>query len=150
MAAARVVIGYDGTDEARRAVVFAARVLEPDRALVVHVFSEAVMTGAPPAGGASPALSRRRQADIERHARAVAEEGMALARSDGLEAVALVRRGMGPDHVARVLHDVAECFGAEVVVIGHRHASPVKSALLGSVSVTMVRDERAPVPAVPT
>lgn len=120
--ATRVVVGYDGTEEAREAVVFAARSLDAERALIVHVLSERAATDG------SRGLSLRRQLAIERGAHEVAAEGVALAEAIGLGAVPIVRRGMGPDRVDRVLRDVAESFGAEMVVVGH--------AARGRVSVT--------------
>ena len=67
----------------------------------------------------------------------------------GLQAVPATRRGVAPGDVARALGDLAEGSGSELIVVGRRHASALESALLGSVSLTAVRDERRPVLVVP-
>jgi nucleotide-binding universal stress UspA family protein len=146
-----LVIGYDGSPEARHAVDFAARTLRCDSALVVNVIHDqavglmpASMAGTPP-----PMPSGEHEAELERAGRAVAAEGADRARAAGLDATSVTRRGGGAGDVARVLLDVAdECDGA-LIVVGHRHASRLESALLGSVSVSAVREERRPVLVVP-
>ena len=147
---ARVVIGYDGSDESRQAVRFAARALHADEALIVNVFPSTTATPlGGPAGVAPPPVALPEQATIERGARATAEEGADLARAAGLTATTAVRCGGGAADVAHLLHDVAEAYGADVLVVGHRNISRLESALLGSVAVTAVRDERCPVLVVP-
>ncbi len=148
--ARRVVIGYDGSDEAQRAVEFAARTVFAECALVVNVFqdpSAAMVAG--PIGAPPPMPSQELEAELERSARAVAEEGAERARAAGFEAMSAVRRGGGSADVARVLNDVAESYGAELIVVGHAHASWLEGALLGSVCVSAVREERCPVLVVP-
>jgi nucleotide-binding universal stress UspA family protein len=54
-----------------------------------------------------------------------------------------------PGDIARVLHDLADEYGGELLVVG-RHASLLESVLLGSVSTAAVRDERRPVLVVPS
>jgi nucleotide-binding universal stress UspA family protein len=148
--ARRVVIGYDGTDEAKRAVDAAARVLFADCALIVHVWHDPASPLVAAPAAAPPALpTPEQEAQVERAAREVAEEGADLARAAGMDAMIAIRRGGGAGEVARVLHDVAEAYSADLVVVGHRHASRLESAVLGSVSTSAVRDERRPVLVVP-
>lgn len=145
-----VVIGYDGSADARRAVDFAARTLDVDHAVVVNVWRDpAAGLAAAPAAAPPPFPPPHVEADLERAAREVAEEGAERARAAGLRAVAETRHGMGPRDVSRALHELAVDCGAELIVVGHQHASMLESALLGSVAVSAVRAERKPVLVVP-
>jgi nucleotide-binding universal stress UspA family protein len=145
-----VVIGYDGSDEAMHAVDLAARTLNVDYAVVVNVWRDpGAGLATAPAAAPPPLPSPHVEADLERAARTVAEEGAQRARAAGLDAVAETRLGMGPRDIARALHEFAVECGAELIVVGHGHASMLESALLGSVAVSAVRDERKPVLVVP-
>jgi nucleotide-binding universal stress UspA family protein len=146
----RIVIGYDGSDEARRAVCFAAQSLQVESAVIAHVFSDptaVAVTG--PVGAVPPPIAPQQREEIERHARCVAEEGAALAGREGLNASVVVRSGRGPGDIAHVLLDLADSCEADMIVVGHRHSSRLQTALLGSVSITAVHDERRPVLVVP-
>jgi nucleotide-binding universal stress UspA family protein len=145
-----VVIGYDGSANARRAVGFAARTLVVDHAVVVNILRDpSAGLAAAPAAAPPPFAPPHVEADLERAAREVAEEGAQRARAAGLDAVAETRLGMGPRDISRVLHELAVDCGAELIVVGHGHASMLESALLGSVAVAAVKDERKPVLVVP-
>ncbi len=149
--ARRIVIGYDGSDEARHALATAARVLYADCALVVNVWHDpAVAAISVPAAAPPPFPSPQQEAELERAARATAEEGAEQAREAGLEAFTAIRRGGAPADVARVLHEVADGYEAELIVVGHRHASRIENALFGSVATSCVREERRPVLVVPS
>ena len=81
----------------------------------------------------------------------MAEEGAQRASAAGLDAVAETRLGMGARDISRALHELAiERDAAELIVVGHGHASMLESALLGTVAVSAVRNERKPVLVVPT
>jgi nucleotide-binding universal stress UspA family protein len=147
----RVVLGYDGSDEARRALDFAARTLRATSVLVVNVVHDpAAGIVSPQLGGAPPLPSPEHQAQLESAGRALAEEGATHARAAGLDATTATRRGGAAGDIARVLLDVADECDGDLVVIGHRHASRLESALLGSVCVSAVREERRPVLVVPS
>jgi nucleotide-binding universal stress UspA family protein len=149
--ARRIVIGYDGSDEARRAINTAARVLYADCALVVNVWHDpAVAPVSVPAAVPPPFPSAQQEAELERAARACAEEGADRARAAGLEAFTAIRRGGAAGDIARVLHEVADGYEADLIVVGHRHASRLESALFGSVANSCVREERRPVLVVPS
>jgi nucleotide-binding universal stress UspA family protein len=148
--ARRIVIGYDGSDEARNAVAIAARVLSAECALVVNVWpAPALAATTIPAAAPAPVPFPEHEAELERAARETAEEGAERARAAGLDAFTAVRRGGGPADVARVLHEVADGYAADLIVVGHRHASRIESALFGSVATSCVREERRPVLVVP-
>ncbi len=144
-----VIIGYDGTDEAKRAVDFAARTLQITSAVVVYVWSDGPAVTAVGPVGTVPVVLPQQQQEIEDAARAVAAGGAARARAVGLDAAAAVRYGVGSSDVARVLHDVADEYAAELIVVGRRPSSLLENALRGSVSGAALRHERQPVLVVP-
>ena len=148
---ARAVIGYDGTEEAAHALAFAVRILALDSAIVANVWHDpATDLVAAPLAGPPPVPSAQREAALQQAAVDVAREGVARAAAEGLQAFPATRRGAAPADVARALGDLAEESGSELIVVGRRDASIVESALLGSVSTTVVRDERRAVLVVPS
>jgi nucleotide-binding universal stress UspA family protein len=143
-----VVIGYDGSADADRAVDLAAEVLRADAALVVNVWSMPVAaTQAPiPVGGTEPVVENEQ---LERAARAIAEQGAGRAREAGLEAAPVVGRGASPEEIAKLLIDLAEERDAALVVVGRRGMSRLKEIVLGSISSAAIHDGRRPVLVVP-
>jgi nucleotide-binding universal stress UspA family protein len=146
-----VVIGYDGSQDAQRAVDVAAAALRVDAALVVNVWSTAVATTQPAAPLAVPAPpSEAELQGLEQAARLVADEGAARARQAGLSSQAVVARGASPGEIAKALCDLAETRDATLVVVGRRGQSRLKEVVLGSVSGAAVHECRRPVLVVPT
>jgi nucleotide-binding universal stress UspA family protein len=146
--AALVVIGYDGSADAERAVDLAAGLLRADAALVVNVWSPPVAAAEVPVpAGAPPPPDADEQ--LERAARAVAERGADRARAAGLRAEPLVGRGASPAEIATLLIDLAEERDATLVVVGRRGMSRLKEVVLGSVSNAAIHDGRRPVLVVP-
>ena len=97
-AAAPILIGYDGSDTARRAVHEAAELFGSRRALVVTVwepglaYEASAMTADPTGLGpepVDPAAAQEVDDASQAHADRVAEDGAALAKSLGLQAEAL-------------------------------------------------------------
>jgi nucleotide-binding universal stress UspA family protein len=146
-----VVIGYDGSDDARRAVDLAAGALRADAALVVNVWRIRVTATQPgaPFGAPSPPSETELQRS-EQAARQLAEEGAARAREAGLSAEAAVARGATAGEVATVLCELAEERDATLVVVGRRGHSRLREVVLGSVSNAAVHDGRRPVLVVPS
>jgi nucleotide-binding universal stress UspA family protein len=117
---------------------------------VVNVWSDLGLGLTTVPGAAPPPVpTRSSEAELQRAARAVAERGVDRARALGLDAAAAIRVGGGAREVARVLIAVAVEYDGDLIVVGHRHASMLESALLGSVAVSCVRAERKPVLVVP-
>jgi nucleotide-binding universal stress UspA family protein len=112
-----VLIGYDGSDHADRAIRRAAVLLRPRRAVVVHV--------------------RQRPFDDD-----VAERGRRLALDAGFEPVEAVEAGPGP--VATAVLREARRLGASVIVSGSRGRS--RSALVehSEIPVLVARAGAAP------
>ena len=146
-----VVIGYDGSDDAQRAVDLAAGALRADAAIVVNVWSIPITAMQPgtPFGAPSPPSETELQRS-EQAARQLADEGAARAREAGLSAEAAVARGTTPDEIATVLCDLAEERDATLVVVGRRGHSRLREVVLGSVSNAAVHDGRRPVLVVPS
>ena len=113
-----VLICYDGSDHADRAIRRAARLLRPRHAVVVHV--------------------RQRPFEDE-----VAESGRRVALDAGFDPVEAVEAGHG--HVATVVLEAAHDRGASVIAVGPRGRSPAPPALLGSVSSALVDHSDIPV-----
>jgi nucleotide-binding universal stress UspA family protein len=145
-----VVIGYDGSGDARRAVDVAAHALRPDTALVLNVWAGSLAAAHVPVplGVPSPPTPEE-EAELEQAARRIADEGAARARDAGLPAEGTVRRGATPDEIAKALFDLADDRDAALVIVGRRGMSRLKAAVLGSVSDAAVRSGRGPVLVVP-
>lgn len=145
-----VVIGYDGSGIAGRAIVVAARVLRAERAVVVNVWYQTALTLGPvPAGGPPVLPAPGIEAEFGRVAQEIAGDGAELARREGLIASAEARMAAGHAAIPHALVDVAEDHDADLVVIGRDSQSRVGEAVLGSVSSGALRDARRPVLVVP-
>ena len=85
---------------------------------------------------------------VEQHARRVAEEGAALARTVGFEPVEAVEIA-DEVNVAGTLVHVAEQRGAAMLVIGSRGRSGLRARLLGSTAHAVLRHAHQPVLVIP-
>jgi nucleotide-binding universal stress UspA family protein len=135
-----IVVGYDGSDAARAALVFAARQAGPEgRVFVVHAYE------LPPDFLGSPNYDRL----LSEHR----DRGEALLRDLPLGSDALA----GPEYEteliggppAHAIADVARVRHADEIVVGARGLGRVR-ALLGSVSHELLHIADCPVVVVPT
>lgn len=129
-----VLLAYDGSADAGAAIESAARLYPGASAVVVSVwegFSEVVARSGTGLAVAALDFDEIDQA-AEQRARKCAEEGAGRARAAGLRAQPrAVRREFS---VWGTLLDAAMDADADVVVVGSRGLTGIKSLLLGSVS----------------
>lgn len=147
-----VVIGYDGSPGAERALAEAAAVLHPGPVLVVVAWEagrayEAAEWAAITLDAATPVVDLRTAAELDRAAFAAAERtahhGAARARSLGLDAESLV---VAEDaSVADTLVRVASEQEAAALVIGARRHRALREAVFGSTERDVLRHAPCPV-----
>lgn len=135
-----ILIAFDGSDDARHAIEYAARTLRPAPVAVLTVWEPLLsqLNWAPLA--AAGALSVDKDSDEwpeEEQARQLALAGAELARKAGFEQVeARSARTTGPIWAGIV--DVAEELDADVIVTGSRGLGGARSMILGSVSTRVL------------
>ena len=151
-AAAPILIGYDGSDTARRAVREAAELFGSRRALVVTVWEPGLayeagaieadpMMGMPI--GVDPAAAREVDDASKAHADRVAEEGAASAKSLGLHAEPLAVADEG--NVADAIVELARKREVAAIVVGSRGLTGLRARLEGSTSNAVARHASCPV-----
>jgi nucleotide-binding universal stress UspA family protein len=146
-----VLIAYDGSDTARRAVREAGRLFDSRQALVVTVWEPglAYESEAPIEGLEMPAvpidIEGARELEEELHQRAVrtAQAGAELAQSVGLQA-----RGLAVAdevHVADTIVGLARERGVAAIVVGSRGLKGLRARLEGSTSNAVLKHAPCPV-----
>jgi nucleotide-binding universal stress UspA family protein len=154
-AAARpVVLAYDGSTDAKRAIATAGELLGGP-AVVVHVY--ATQTPPPAALAApgmalavDPALTAEAEQQARERARAVVDEGIAVARAAGFDPESELVPGDGVHAVWNAIVSVAEQHDASVIVVGHGQLSWLEEKLLGRVDAGVVKHAGRPVLVVPS
>lgn len=139
----RVLVAFDGSDAACSAVAGAGRLFPGAEAIVLNVYTVAVLAGSsvvPAMAGAALATATFEETTeaeerIRKEALRLAEAGAAAATKSGLQARAEVRPGSGGSAgVWSSILDAAKDADADAIVVGSRGHSVVRSVLLGSVS----------------
>ena len=149
---APVLIAYDGSEAARRAIREAAALFRPRSVLVATIWEPglAYSSAAMPVSGLDlqpgpidVAEARELEGELHAQARRTAEEGAELAGSAGLTAEALTV----PDEVkvADAIVELARERGAAVIVIGSRGLTGLRARLEGSTSSVVVKHATCPV-----
>ncbi len=122
--ARKVLLAYDGTESARRALERSIEIIGEGDAIgiisVVPLVASSARSGGPYAAGDGP---REHRAEIEEAAGLLAERGVAMA--EAIESIG---------DPATAICDAAEEHGYDVIVIGSRNLKGMKRLLLGSVS----------------
>ena len=147
-----VLLCFDGSDEAARAIAHAGRLLGTRQAVVLSVWEPvAVWQPYDPATAITAPISRLASSalGLDESSRDLAQErataGVEIARGAGFDAQSRVAGGKP----WRVICDVADEVEADPIVLGARGLSRVQSALLGSVSAATVQHARHAVLLVP-
>jgi len=149
---APVLIAYDGSDAARRAVREAAGLFRSRRAPDVTVWATALeydVTALPTAGMEMPPIpvdvQEAQEVEHELHARArrTAQDGAELARSAGLEAEALAVADEA--HVADAIVGLARKRDVAAIVVGSRGLKGLRARLEGSTSNAVLKHASCPV-----
>jgi nucleotide-binding universal stress UspA family protein len=124
---ARVVVGYDGSEPAKRALERAAALAE-DRTdiVVVAVVEPYPHSGVTIPANFDPVEARRRRHDLD--------EARALLSERGLSVETLQEQG----DPARALVEAAR--GADLTIVGSRSLNRLERLILGSVSSKVARD----------
>jgi nucleotide-binding universal stress UspA family protein len=141
-----ILICYDGSDGARRAIEVAAGLFAGQTAIVLNVWSPIALIVA--AYGGLAALPDYDDKALEEAASKLAAAGSALAAEAGLKA--------RPENAEvtfqgtwHTILDAAKHHDAELIVMGARGLSAFQSALLGSVSHAVAQHAHLPVLIVP-
>lgn len=151
-ATAPVLIAYDGSDAARRAIHKTAELLGSRRALVLTVWKPGLSADEVTAtrGGArtiAPSPVELEAAEevhdaLQARAERIAEEGAELAKSLGLQAEALAVADAGT--VAETIIELARERDVAAIIVGSRGLSGLRARLEGSVSMAVLK--RSPFP----
>jgi nucleotide-binding universal stress UspA family protein len=146
-----ILIAYDGSDAARRAIEEAGKLFEEREALVVTVWEPALaFEAAMPTGGlemqpvpvdVEGALEI--EDELRDRARRTAQAGAELASSAGLRAKGLAVAD--EVHVADAIVNLARKREPAAVVVGSRGLRGLRGRLEGSTSQAVVKDAPCPV-----
>jgi len=142
---APILICYDGSPGAVRAIGTAAALLGPRRAVVLDVASSmsvAESVGAPYSAMVGAALEETHVAEAAR----IADEGTEIARSSGFDAVARATQAV-PTWEGVV--EIADELDAPLIVVGSRGLRGLNEALRGSFSHQVAEHAGRPVLIVP-
>ncbi|MDE3131807.1 MAG: universal stress protein [Acidobacteriota bacterium] len=147
-----VLLAYDGSRDAAAAIATAGRLLGPRQAVVITAWAPAASwVPYDPVTVLAAPVERllAHAAGIDDSLRDIAQDtlarGVKIARAAGFDAKGRLERG----RPSQVICDAAEDLGADPIVVGARGAGRIESALLGSVSASVVVHAKRPVLVVP-
>lgn len=147
-----ILIGYDGSDDAKAAIAQAGTLMPGSLATVLTVWEPFINMLAHSPAGLGPVAGLGDFEGIDRAAAEGAEqragEGAELAQAAGLQATAATSERHGT--IARAILDDAERIEAEAIVLGSRGLTGIGSLLLGSVSHAVVQHADRTVVVVPS
>jgi nucleotide-binding universal stress UspA family protein len=144
MCADPILLCYDGSEDAKRAIAHAAELFVTDRALVLSAWQPAAMAYAYEWPGVTyvPGMEALDTAN-EVLARRLAAEGAALAEAAGLAAEPVAVRSDGP--LWRTIVAEADACEVAAIVLGSRGRSAPRELMLGSVARAVGHHARRPV-----
>lgn len=148
-----ILIAYDGSADARRAIDCAGQLMSGEPATVLTVWEpiiNAVPLGGPGMryGWSDEVSTTEANTAAQSCAQDQAEEGVELARHAGLNPQPRTRGRVTT--VAEAILAVADEVDARAIVLGTRGLRGLKSLMLGSVSHAVVQHAKIPVVVVPT
>jgi nucleotide-binding universal stress UspA family protein len=139
-----VLICYDGSDDAKHAIMSAAELLGDRRALVVTVWQPTADLST--FAGYTATVDMLNFAELDRAAAEAggraADEGVRIAKEAGLEAEPVAIKAAGP--VWKTIVETADRCDAAAIVMGSRGLTGVRSMLLGSVSNAVAHHTERP------
>lgn len=139
----KVIVAYDGSQDAARAVQLAGSIASRygSSVTVVHVFASPVL-----ALGAASEMPIPDYTPFEDAAKAAAQnvlsKGLQLAAEEGLNAEGEL---IEAPSVVEAIVKLAEKRGADLIVVGTRGMTGFKQLILGSVSSGLISHARCPV-----
>jgi nucleotide-binding universal stress UspA family protein len=151
-AAAPILIAYDGSDAARRAISETAELFGTRSVLVATVWEEGLAYSAAAMQAAGPELqpvpadfgeAQKLGEELQARARRIAEDGAELARSAGLQAEAFAVAG--EFQVAEAIVELARERRVAAIVIGSRGLTGLRARLEGSTSSGVLKHASCPV-----
>jgi nucleotide-binding universal stress UspA family protein len=147
-----ILIGYDGSEDAKSAVEHAGSLFAGQPAVVLTVWEPFTEMLARTPAAMSMAAGIEDTAEIDeagrKTAEQTAEEGAGLARAAGLDASPRARPREGS--VAQAVLDEADKADADAVLLGSRGLGGIGSLLLGSVSHAVLQHADRAVVVVPS
>jgi nucleotide-binding universal stress UspA family protein len=140
-----VLLCYDGSEGAREAIRHAGALLHSRRALVLTVWQP--LAGLDSLAWAGESVGMANSLELDRAAAdagaLMAREGERLADAVGFgDSESLAIEATGP--IWKTITDAAEAHDAEVIVLGSRGLTGLRSLLLGSVSNAVLHHTRRP------
>ncbi|WP_298816253.1 universal stress protein [uncultured Roseibium sp.] len=141
----RIVVGYDGSENAMNAVEFAVGLAKAGGAglVLAHVLEWSPYTFLTPTE--IEERHARRNEELERAQTAVLEPVLTKLAGTGLEVASELRYG----HIAETLIKIAEEEGVDHLVIGRTGHSKLSSRIFGSVAGSLAQAAPVPVTIVP-
>jgi nucleotide-binding universal stress UspA family protein len=140
-----ILLCYDRSAGARRAIETAGTLFPKRKAIVLHVWSP-IAIGAAAYGAV--ALAAYDESELLKAARELAEEGADVAKAAGLDATAEIAEATYEGTWHAILQ-AADERRAGLIVLGARGLSTFRSLLLGSVSHGVAQHSHTPVLIVP-
>jgi nucleotide-binding universal stress UspA family protein len=140
-----VLFCFDGSEGSRGALTAAGHLVDRSAEAVVLTVWQTIETQMALAGGfGGYALDESNlDAEEERSARSVAEDGARRATEHGWKAAAMVAQST--EGTARTILAVADELSARLIVCGQRGRGALRTALLGSVSHQLAAHAKRPV-----
>jgi nucleotide-binding universal stress UspA family protein len=147
-----ILVAYDGSDEAKRAVAVAGSLFSGPAVVLHVVVPQTVVTPHSAPGALGPDAGQLIETDDEalERGRDVAEAGAEMARREGLAAEPALAHAPEAQGVAETIVRIGDERGAAVLVLGRRGLGRVASAIMGSVSDGVLRQASRPVLVVPS